>query len=81
MAALLVTSSIGATFTVASGLGFVGPVLALIASFYFDLPAGPACAALLALGVAVAAIATVYTGGRKPLLRFVRQPQAGTARI
>jgi hypothetical protein len=41
MAALLVTSSIGATFMVASGLGFVGPVLALIASFYFDLPAAP----------------------------------------
>ena len=62
-------------------LHFVVPVLALIASFYFDLPAGPACAALLALSVAVAAIATVYTGGRKPLLRFVRQPQAGTARV
>jgi hypothetical protein len=29
--------------------------MALAASFAFDLPAGPACAALLALSVAVAA--------------------------
>jgi ABC-type Mn2+/Zn2+ transport system permease subunit len=81
MAALLVTASIRATFIVATVLGAVVPSLALVAAFYFDLPAGPACAALLALSVAAAAIASVYTGGRKSLFRFVRHPQAGTARI
>jgi zinc transport system permease protein len=55
MAALLVVSSIRATFFVAAALGALVPCLAVAASFYFDLPAGPACAAFLALSVAVAA--------------------------
>lgn len=55
MTALLVVSSIRATFIVAAALGAVVPCLALAASFSFDLPAGPTCAALLALSVAVAA--------------------------
>ena len=55
MAALLAVSSIRATFMVAAALGALVPCLTLVASFYFDLPAGPACAALLALSVAVAA--------------------------
>ena len=79
MAALLITASIRATFIVAAGLGALVPSLALAASFYFDLPAGPACAAFLALSVAVAAIATVFTAARKPLPRFERQAQTRTA--
>ena len=55
MTALLVASNIRATFIVAAVLGAVAPCMALAASFAFDLPAGPACAALLALSVAVAA--------------------------
>jgi ABC-type Mn2+/Zn2+ transport system permease subunit len=81
MAALLITASVRATFIVAAGLGVLVPSLALVASFYFDLPAGPACAAFLALSVAVAAMATVFTGVRKPLSRLERRPQARTARV
>jgi ABC-type Mn2+/Zn2+ transport system permease subunit len=55
MTALLLTSSIRSAFLVAAGLGAGVPVLALAASFYFDLPAGPACVALLGFGVTVAA--------------------------
>ena len=51
MGALLATSSIRATFALAAGLGAVLPCLGLAASFYFDLPAGPASVALLALSV------------------------------
>lgn len=81
MAALLVTASIRATLIVATALGAVVPALALVAAFYFDLPAGPACAALLALTVAVAAIVRDYAGGRQSLFRLVRQPQERTARV
>ena len=81
MAALLVSVSIRATFIVATTLGAVVPSLALVASFYFDLPAGPACAALLSLCVAVAAIASRYAGSRTSCFRLVRQPQTRTARI
>ena len=56
MSALLVTSSLRSTFLVAGALGAVVPALALAAAFYLDLPAGPACVALLASGVAVAAL-------------------------
>jgi zinc transport system permease protein len=55
MAALLVTSNIRATFTTAAGLGATVPCLGLAASFYFDLPAGPASVALLSVSVLVAA--------------------------
>jgi ABC-type Mn2+/Zn2+ transport system permease subunit len=65
MTALLVTSSIRSTFIVAAGLGAVVPSLALAASFYLDLPAGPACAAFLALSVAVAAVARGRVGDRE----------------
>jgi ABC-type Mn2+/Zn2+ transport system permease subunit len=58
MTALLVTRSIRSAFLVAAGLGTGVPVVALALSDYFDLPAGPACVALLALGVAVAALGT-----------------------
>ena len=80
MAALLVTASVRATFIVATTLGAVVPSLALVASFYFDLPAGAACAALLAFCVAVAAIARGDAGRRKSQFRLVRQPQERTAR-
>lgn len=53
--ALIVTSSMRWAFIVAAGLGAVVPTLALAASFHFDLPAGPACAGVLALMVAMAA--------------------------
>ena len=56
MAALLVTRSIRAAFAVAAALGAGVPALGLAVSFYFDLPAGPACAALLVLAVAAAAL-------------------------
>jgi ABC-type Mn2+/Zn2+ transport system permease subunit len=81
MAALLTTASIRATFIVATGLGVVVPSLALVASFYFDLPAGPACAAFLALSVVVAAIVSGYTGASKSLPGFERRPHARTARV
>jgi ABC-type Mn2+/Zn2+ transport system permease subunit len=56
MAALLVTRSIRAAFAVAATLGAGVPALGLAVSFYLDLPAGPACAALLVLAVAAAAL-------------------------
>jgi ABC-type Mn2+/Zn2+ transport system permease subunit len=55
MAALLVTSSMRATFLTAAGLGATLPCLGLAVSFYFDLPAGPASVALLAISILAAA--------------------------
>ena len=55
-AALLATTSVRMTFLVAAALGVVVPSLALVLSFRFDLPAGPACVALLALSVPVAGV-------------------------
>jgi ABC-type Mn2+/Zn2+ transport system permease subunit len=57
MGALLLTTSVRAVFATAAGLGTVLPCLGLAASFYLDLPAGPAAVALLAAGVPIAAIA------------------------
>jgi zinc transport system permease protein len=79
MAALLVTASIRATFIVATSLGILVPSLALAASFYFDLPAGPACAAFLALSVAVAAVGSVYAEVRQPISQREQDPRARTA--
>jgi zinc transport system permease protein len=56
MGALLATSSIRGTFTLAAVLGAVLPCLGLAASFYFDLPAGPASVALLVISVPLAAV-------------------------
>lgn len=56
MAALLVTTSVRATFVVSAVLGTVLPSLALAFSFYLDLPAGPASVALLAISVPLAAV-------------------------
>jgi ABC-type Mn2+/Zn2+ transport system permease subunit len=56
MAALLITSSLRSTFVVAGALGAVVPALALAAAFYLDLPAGPACVALLAIAVAISTL-------------------------
>ena len=81
MAAIFVTASIRATFIVATALGVLVPSLALAASFYFDLPAGPACAAFLALSVAVAAIGSKITGARESLSPLAREPEARTARV
>lgn len=55
MAALLVTTNMRATFITAAGLGATLPCLGLAASFYFDLPAGPASVALLSISVLAAA--------------------------
>ena len=55
MAALLVTTSMRATFITAAGLGATLPCLGLAVSFYFDLPAGPASVALLSISALVAA--------------------------
>jgi ABC-type Mn2+/Zn2+ transport system permease subunit len=65
MMALLVTRSIRSAFAVAFALGAGVPALALAASFYLDLPAGPACVALLALGVVVAALGTKVVSTRR----------------
>jgi zinc transport system permease protein len=78
MAALLATSSIRATFIVAAALGVLVPSLALAASYYFDLPAGPACAAFLALTVAVAAIRAAFTEIHQPISRLERGAEART---
>lgn len=57
MAALLVTTSMRATFMTAAGLGASLPCLGLAVSYYFDLPATPASVALLSISVLVAAAA------------------------
>jgi manganese/iron transport system permease protein len=59
MAALLVASSVRATFVIAAALSIVLPCLALALSFYLDLPAGPASVALLAVSVPLAAMSTL----------------------
>jgi len=56
MAALLVTTSMRATFMTAVGLGATLPCIGLAASFYFDLPAGPASVALLSISALAAAL-------------------------
>jgi ABC-type Mn2+/Zn2+ transport system permease subunit len=55
-AALLATTSVRATFVVAAVLGILLPSLGLILSFRFDLPAGPASVAVLAISVPLAAM-------------------------
>ena len=54
MAALLLTTSMRATFITAAALGATMPCLGLAISFYFDLPAGPASVALLSISVLTA---------------------------
>ena len=56
MAALLATRSVRATFITAAALSIVLPSIALAASYYLDLPAGPASVALLAVSVPFAAM-------------------------
>lgn len=56
MAALIATTSVRATFVTAAGLGMIVPALALVLSFYLDLPAGPAAVALLAASVPIAVL-------------------------
>jgi ABC-type Mn2+/Zn2+ transport system permease subunit len=62
-AALLATRSVRAAFAAAAILGVTLPALALAISFYLDLPAGPASVALLAIGVALAAVVSRSVGG------------------
>jgi ABC-type Mn2+/Zn2+ transport system permease subunit len=59
MAALLATTSVRATFVTAAALSIVLPSLALVLSFYLDLPAGPASVALLAVSVPLAAMSNL----------------------
>ena len=54
--ALLLAGSIRTTFVLAALLGALVPALALTAAYHLDLPAGPACAAFLALAVGLAAL-------------------------
>jgi ABC-type Mn2+/Zn2+ transport system permease subunit len=54
MAALLLMQSIRGTFIMSAGLGTALACLGLVISFHFDLPAGPASVALLAVGVLAA---------------------------
>jgi zinc transport system permease protein len=63
VAALRATSSVRATFATAAVLSVVLPAVALAASFYLDLPAGPASAALLAIGVPLAALTNGFGDG------------------
>jgi ABC-type Mn2+/Zn2+ transport system permease subunit len=55
MTALLLTTSVRAAFTAAAAFGVVLAVGGLAASFYFDLPAGPATVGLLSASVPAAA--------------------------
>ena len=64
MAALLVTTSIRATFTTAAALGATLPCLGLAASFYLDLPAAPASVALLSISVVAAAAVGLLSSSR-----------------
>jgi ABC-type Mn2+/Zn2+ transport system permease subunit len=59
LAALLVSGGIRTAFVLAAALGVIVPTVALILSFYLDLPSGPACVALLALVALVAFLARV----------------------
>jgi ABC-type Mn2+/Zn2+ transport system permease subunit len=63
MTALLVTTSVRALFAMVALLSISLPSLGLAASFYLDLPAGPASVALLATGVPLAAIANLAASG------------------
>ena len=66
MAALLATRSMRATFITAGVLGATLPCLGLAASFYFDLPTGPASVLLLAISVlAAAAVGAVRRDNRR----------------
>jgi zinc transport system permease protein len=67
MTALLVTTSVRATFAVAAFLSIGLPSLGLAVSFYLDLPAGPASVALLAASVPLAAIGNLAARRRSPL--------------
>jgi ABC-type Mn2+/Zn2+ transport system permease subunit len=61
IAALLVTTNMGAMFITAAGLGAILPCVGLAVSFYFDLPAGPASVALLSVSVLLAAAAGFFS--------------------
>ncbi|HEY5618664.1 MAG TPA: metal ABC transporter permease [Vicinamibacterales bacterium] len=82
MAALLATTSVRATFVTAAALSTVLPSLALAISFYFDLPAGPASVALLALSVPFAAVCTPAVARAKTfvLMRAGRRQTTFNAR-
>jgi zinc/manganese transport system permease protein len=72
-AALLATRSVRGTFATAAALSVVLPSLALAASFYLDLPAGPAAVALLALGLPLAALTNGFGDGESGPRRPVRR--------
>ena len=72
VAALLAARSVRATFATAAVLGVGLPSLALAASFYLDLPAGPASVALLAIGVPLAALTNGIGDGK-----WLRRPPEG----
>lgn len=81
-AALRATSSVRATFVTAAVLSVVLPSLALAASFYLDLPAGPASAALLAIGVPLAAVMNGFRDAwrqRSPARRTTSAASTGHA--
>jgi ABC-type Mn2+/Zn2+ transport system permease subunit len=59
LTALLVSGGIRTAFVLAAALGVIVPAVALILSFYLDLPSGPACVALLALVALAAFLARV----------------------
>jgi ABC-type Mn2+/Zn2+ transport system permease subunit len=63
-AALLAASSVRATAAIATILGVTVPAIALVLSFYLDLPAGPMSAALLAACVPIAAMANREAGSK-----------------
>jgi ABC-type Mn2+/Zn2+ transport system permease subunit len=72
VAALLATSSVRATFVAAAVLSVGVPSLALAASFFLDLPAGPTSVALLATAVPIAALTSGCGAGewrRRPSVR------------
>jgi len=67
MGALLVTSSVRAAFMTAAAGGAILGVLGLAVSFYFDLPAGPASVALLAISILLTAVIRITPFHNRPV--------------
>jgi ABC-type Mn2+/Zn2+ transport system permease subunit len=78
MAALLATTSVRAAFATAALLSIGVPILGLAASFYLDLPAGPAAVALLAATVPLAAIRNLAVVHRNSQRRSRHSPPTGS---
>jgi zinc transport system permease protein len=81
LTALLATRSVRATFAVATAVGAAVPSVALLLSFYLDLPAGPTAVALLALGVPCAFICRQAIANRRRSMRALHEPRGVLAKL